>query len=206
MNFKIILFCLSILGLLLMGSCGDSSFSCEDGKQNQGELGIDCGGPCPNCDYLRTCNDGIQNGGELGVDCGGTCPNVCSEIVITNTFFEATVNDMDWSALQVNGSTSNGTLTLSGLDANGLDNDYEIKLIYSEEFITRTGTLDMIANTASIGGTNIGGNCMAVSGSISFTKFDTTNRLISGTFEFTCQDAADIETTVTNGRFQDISY
>lgn len=206
MNFKIILLYLSILGFLLTSSCGDNSFSCEDGEQNQGELGIDCGGPCPNCEYMRTCSDGIQNGGELGVDCGGTCPNVCSEIVITNTLFEATVNDTDWAALQVNGTTSNETLTLSGLDANGLDNDYEIKLIYSEEFTARTGTLDMVANTASIGGTNIGGNCIATSGSISFTKFDTTNKLVSGTFEFTCQDANGAETIVTNGKFQDISY
>ncbi|MDQ3017295.1 MAG: GEVED domain-containing protein [Bacteroidota bacterium] len=47
-----------------------SGQSCTDGIQNQGETGIDCGGPCAPC---PTCNDGIQNQGETGVDCGGPC-------------------------------------------------------------------------------------------------------------------------------------
>ena len=44
--------------------------TCSDGIQNQGETGIDCGGPCTAC---ATCNDGIQNQGETDVDCGGPC-------------------------------------------------------------------------------------------------------------------------------------
>ena len=44
--------------------------TCNDGIQNQGESGVDCGGPCTAC---ATCNDGIQNQGESGVDCGGPC-------------------------------------------------------------------------------------------------------------------------------------
>ena len=44
--------------------------TCSDGIQNQGETGIDCGGPCAPC---ATCNDGIQNQGETGIDCGGPC-------------------------------------------------------------------------------------------------------------------------------------
>ena len=44
--------------------------SCNDGIQNQGETGVDCGGPCAAC---PTCNDGIQNQGETGIDCGGPC-------------------------------------------------------------------------------------------------------------------------------------
>jgi len=46
--------------------------TCTDGIQNQGETGVDCGGPCPAC--TGSCFDGIQNGTETGVDCGGTCP------------------------------------------------------------------------------------------------------------------------------------
>ncbi|MDI3543768.1 MAG: hypothetical protein PWQ28_49 [Candidatus Woesearchaeota archaeon] len=45
--------------------------SCFDGIQNQGEEGIDCGGPCSPC---PSCFDGIQNQGEEGIDCGGPCP------------------------------------------------------------------------------------------------------------------------------------
>jgi hypothetical protein len=49
--------------------------TCFDGIQNQGEIGIDCGGPCKAC---PTCFDGIQNQGETGIDCGGPC-KLCEE-------------------------------------------------------------------------------------------------------------------------------
>ena len=45
--------------------------TCDDGIQNQGETDIDCGGPCKAC---PTCCDGIKNQGEIKVDCGGPCP------------------------------------------------------------------------------------------------------------------------------------
>lgn len=47
--------------------------TCTDGIQNQGETGIDCGGPCIACPPPPTCTDGIQNQGETGIDCGGPC-------------------------------------------------------------------------------------------------------------------------------------
>ena len=45
--------------------------TCDDKIKNQGEEGVDCGGPCPPC---PTCFDGIKNQGEEGIDCGGPCP------------------------------------------------------------------------------------------------------------------------------------
>jgi hypothetical protein len=77
--------------------------SCSDGIQNEGETGIDCGGPCGACNgtacmnnsdcasntclvkvtgfplmlcYPATCNDGMIDGPETDVDCGGqgACP------------------------------------------------------------------------------------------------------------------------------------
>ena len=45
--------------------------TCFDREQNLGEEGVDCGGPCPPC---PTCSDGEQNQGEEGTDCGGPCP------------------------------------------------------------------------------------------------------------------------------------
>jgi len=44
-------FFLSILGLILLIFISPRIFqaSCFDGKRNQGEQGIDCGGPCPDC-------------------------------------------------------------------------------------------------------------------------------------------------------------
>ncbi|MDG1477484.1 MAG: T9SS type A sorting domain-containing protein, partial [Vicingaceae bacterium] len=54
--------------------------TCTDGIQNQGETGVDCGGPCPACPP-PSCTDGIQNQGETGVDCGGpNCP-ACPPII-----------------------------------------------------------------------------------------------------------------------------
>lgn len=61
--------------LMINGSGGPT---CSDGIQNQGETGVDCGGPCTPC---PTCNDGILNQGETGIDCGGPCApcQTCSD-------------------------------------------------------------------------------------------------------------------------------
>jgi len=56
--------------------------TCFDGIQNQGEEGIDCGGPCKPC---PSCFDGIQNQGEEGVDCGGPCKPCTTLTTITTT-------------------------------------------------------------------------------------------------------------------------
>jgi hypothetical protein len=50
--------------------------TCEDGIQNGGETGVDCGGPCRPC-LIENCFDGIQNGDEEGIDCGGSCEKTC---------------------------------------------------------------------------------------------------------------------------------
>jgi hypothetical protein len=44
--------------------------NCIDGIENDGEEGVDCGGPCKPC---GSCSDGVKNQGEYGVDCGGPC-------------------------------------------------------------------------------------------------------------------------------------
>ncbi|MDP4999052.1 MAG: fibronectin type III domain-containing protein [Saprospiraceae bacterium] len=67
--------CTFIGGITTSGNCNNGipegqSPNCFDGIRNQGETGIDCGGPCTAC---ATCFDGIQNQGETGVDCGGPC-------------------------------------------------------------------------------------------------------------------------------------
>ncbi len=48
--------------------------SCTDGVKNQGEKGVDCGGPCELEPYEDNCCDnGIKDEGEEGIDCGGPC-------------------------------------------------------------------------------------------------------------------------------------
>ena len=59
--------------------------TCDDNISNQGEIGVDCGGPCDPC---QTCHDRVQNQGETGVDCGGPClpcqPATCTDGVIND--------------------------------------------------------------------------------------------------------------------------
>ncbi len=47
--------------------------TCDDKILNQGEVAVDCGGPCQPCSKPPSCTDGIRNGDETGVDCGGSC-------------------------------------------------------------------------------------------------------------------------------------
>ena len=70
------------------GRCGKKT-TCFDGVQNQGELGIDCSGPCPLC---NSCSDSLQNGDEQGIDCGGSCPN---KNCCTNNYRDAGETDID---------------------------------------------------------------------------------------------------------------
>jgi photosystem II stability/assembly factor-like uncharacterized protein len=59
-----------LLFAVLLISCGKGP-TCSDGKLNQDEIRVDCGGAsCPVC---PTCFDGIQNQDEMAVDCGGVC-------------------------------------------------------------------------------------------------------------------------------------
>lgn len=51
--------------------------TCTDGMQNQGETGVDCGGPCNVCE---TCDDGVMNQDEEETDCGGVC-DACEPVV-----------------------------------------------------------------------------------------------------------------------------
>ena len=55
--------------------CFDGVKNCHGGSC---ELLIDCGGSCRAC---STCSDNVQNQGELGVDCGGPCPWKCVEVI-----------------------------------------------------------------------------------------------------------------------------
>ena len=65
------------------GPCDACPPSCSDGILNQDETKADCGGTiCPAC---PTCTDGIQNQGERHIDCGGpcnACPPDCSDGIL----------------------------------------------------------------------------------------------------------------------------
>lgn len=88
------------IAALTFVSCGDddnggnqTQATCNDGIQNQGETGVDCGGPnCQPCEVAPTCTDGIQNGDEEGVDCGGSCPNPCDTSGVVEVTSNITTN------------------------------------------------------------------------------------------------------------------
>ncbi|MBN2142602.1 hypothetical protein JW711_04695 [Candidatus Woesearchaeota archaeon] len=65
------------------GPCEAVCSNCSDGLKNGNELGVDCGGPCKPC---PNCGDGVKNGDEWLVDCGGSCPR-CSMSEIFSTYF-----------------------------------------------------------------------------------------------------------------------
>lgn len=97
------LFCLSFAITGCLNEDNRIPENCYDGEQNNGEEGVDCGGPCPLCDpcvnglwdpdtgetwvdcggecgECDPSNNGIQDGDETGVDCGGSTGVACGEL------------------------------------------------------------------------------------------------------------------------------
>ena len=89
------------------GGTGGGFATCGDGKQNQGETDVDCGGPCAPCVDGKQCADKVDcqnkvcgknnvcsnppcqcqpptcvdaqtNGKETDLNCGGDCPTKCA--------------------------------------------------------------------------------------------------------------------------------
>jgi len=136
--FKTLIFL--IAGIAIFSSCKDDP-TCFDGEQNQGELGIDCCGPCdsacvniPNCVEVTntpTCSDGIQNGDETGIDCGGSCADCVTDTCNNN------VQDGDETGVDCGGScpACPGTDPLVTLKFNGVNktfNEGDITVSFAE--------------------------------------------------------------------------
>jgi hypothetical protein len=104
---------------------GGGGASCSDGIQNQGETGVDCGGPCQPC---PTCSDGIQNQGETGIDCGGPCqpcpPPSGGSVVLLASYFETGWDSWLDGGVDVNRVTSTysyeGTHSIQLRDNSGI--------------------------------------------------------------------------------------
>ncbi len=68
--------------MVLYGAFTEGSIefpSCTNGKRDQDERGVDCGGACQQ--YDDCCNNDEKDQGEEGVDCGDICGIDCIEIV-----------------------------------------------------------------------------------------------------------------------------
>lgn len=142
--------------------------TCSDGIQNQGETGIDCGGPCSA--VCPTCTDGIQNQDETGVDCGGaTCP-VCP-CNGTNVQFVLTLDDYpeetDWTL-----NTSTG----ASFDSGGTYGSIPDGTTLTFDWCLPNGCYDFTINDSFGDGICCGyGN-----GSYSITNLDNGTALASG--------------------------
>ncbi len=194
---------LIVCTLIGFTSCSDEP-SCTDGEQNQFETGIDCGGPCTACDEAPpSCVDGILNQNEEEVDCGGPCP-ACEEETETAAM-SATVAGTAWTAATILGTEGfDGELIINGVAADGS----VVTLGHNGAFEAGTYDLDLIISSSYT--TNSEDFCSSVNGSagsITFTTFDTTNKVVSGTFGFSCAyEEGGEETDITAGQFTDVSY
>ncbi len=83
---------LILLASIALFSCNKPS--CDDGKLNQDEVKIDCGGascgPCPSC------FDGIQNQDETDIDCGGVCGACPPEWIEISSPVSTSLNGSVW--------------------------------------------------------------------------------------------------------------
>lgn len=180
----------------LFSSCSktiDNTGTCLDGVKNQGEQGIDCGGPCGA--PCPSCADGIMNQDETAVDCGGQCDPCYPG-------FSAKINNIQWRSTSRNAFISGpGTIRIYGTDQQN-----NITLFYSGAFekgSTPSGNLftgemrDENGNLYS----SING------GSITFTTFDTTARKVAGIFSFIGKDTVSNQSTlITSGVFTELQY
>jgi hypothetical protein len=164
--------------------------SCNDGIQNQGETGIDCGGPCPPC---PTCDDCIKNQGETGVDCGGPCPVTCAARM--NCF----IDGVDWIATNANAIKQISNFRVKGATPTTI-----------LEVILLTGNPSVGNYSLTIGNgtfTEPGDMFTINGGSLSFCSFDTINRLVSGSFSFTCSSFVSSNVkTISEGKFYNLMY
>ncbi len=174
----------------------DVGATCSDGIQNGDETGIDCGGSCVPCSVEPTCTDGVQNGDETGVDCGGaTCP-ACE---VEEAMMTALINGSDFAADAVTGTA----IASDTLEIRGTVGTVQITLVHVGSFTTGTFNLAgaFYQQDAAVCSSTSGGN-------IGFTTFDTTNKIVSGTFNFECTDASGTigENSITEGTFTNVTY
>ncbi|MGB1204488.1 MAG: DUF6252 family protein [Chitinophagales bacterium] len=225
MKSKIVLITVLFFSLFMFSNCSNSA-SCTDGIQNQGERGIDCGddaGLCPacsdctngikdggeegidcggpNCDPCETavasCTDGIQNQGEEGIDCGGPC-TACDPIIIGgDAAMTATIDTVAFVATSVVAVVVEPLVSITG-------NAGDIGIALSYSGTLETGTFDLASATM----TQDVISCTSTSGTITFSSVDTDNQLLSGSFEFDCNDilGGTGDHSITSGTFENVSF
>jgi len=180
---------------LLFTSCADTidnTGTCSDGIKNQGEQGVDCGGPCGA--VCPSCADGLMNQNESAVDCGGPCDPCYPRLT-------ANMNDTAWSSTSRNAMIFGpGMIRIYG--TNQLTN---LTLFYSGPFAP--GTIPAGSQfRAEYRDENGALFETATEGSITFSTFDTTQRVISGIFSFTAANTNGNSVHGDHGVFNVLEY
>jgi len=190
------LFYITLLLSLGFSSCSktvDNTGTCSDGRQNQGEQGVDCGGPC--IMTCPSCADGIMNQNETAVDCGGQCDQCYPGL-------SALVNNLPWNSTSRNAFISGPGI----IRIYGTNQQKNMTLFYSGDF--KKGTVQ--AGTQFKGEfRDLNGNVFSSdnTGSITFTTFDTTAKKIAGIYSFVANDTVNNKTIfVTSGVFTELRY
>jgi hypothetical protein len=121
-----------------LAGCREPSAECGNGRLDEGESDVDCGGVCTPCEAgavcavdehctsrqceggrcaSADCNDGIRNGLESDVDCGGTDCDACGDGGLCVTDLECT------TGMCVRGACAPVTCINAALD--GLETDVD---------------------------------------------------------------------------------
>jgi len=140
---------------------------------------------------VPTCTDGILNQGEDTTDCGGPCPPC--EVMGMN----ASVGGYKWVGKNIVATYAGGKLIITA--DNAVTPLWQIHLVHSGPAQPGTYALDAqsILHQFTIA-------YAFQSGSITITKFDTQNKVVSGTFSMICKELYTVK--VESGVFTVIPY
>ncbi len=137
-------------------SSSTTTATCSDGIQNQGETGVDCGGPCPACAVasMSAKVDGNQWTANFV-----TANNMSGTLAIQGSYTPTTQGiDLSYS-----GTFAVGTYTLGSLDGN-----------YA---VSTPSTVNCIIQTGTITFTTFNTTTKTVSGTFSFSCTDATTHV-----------------------------
>ena len=145
----------------------------------------------------------------LGFTMGCKKDSKITDIVNLSASMKCKVNGSQWTALSrvttlqgttllVNGTGSLGsdvlniTVPSAGVGTFNLSTVQPISAQFSATYTNDTGNTDSLYT--------------ATSGTVTITKFDQTNKRVSGTFSFTARNLAMATKTITEGTFTELEY
>lgn len=164
-------------------------------------LGLFLGLSLNSCDNkddkdVGTCSDGILNQGEEDVDFGGPCPPC-----VYNPSMTAKVSGYNWIAANMTATLSGGQLIITA--DNGVTRFWMLILVHNGA--QKAGTYDLAADTKIL---NMNSKEFHyVSGTITFSEFNTTTKRISGSFSFKVKATGEtLVIDIDNGKFTHLTY